>query len=184
MSRPNSGIVHEPCTLVYTLLNPDVITFDQMYLIVRSLHSYMVESITPNPELQNVHVKLNFQASVANAQARLRDLVAAVSVTKLSSFIQEHEFSELEQLRRRFGIGGGDVDTASVLPSYRPPGPAPRPRVRGRRPKAFAQRPAPYPVYKENTYFPVESPSFQGTIPDNQGFEEDSTINLCSGEAD
>lgn len=99
------NITSEPCTLVYTLLDTSAIPFDDFHLIVRSLHSYMVEDIIPHPENFNVHVKLQYQASIANAEAKLGDLAALVSVTKLSSFIKDSEISRLEQLKRRFNIG-------------------------------------------------------------------------------
>lgn len=102
------NIVTEPCTLVYTLLDSNELPYDDFYLIVRSLHSYMVEKIIPHPDANNVHVKLQYQASVANAEAKLGDLSSLVSVTKLSSFIKDTEISHLEQLRRRFNIGGAD----------------------------------------------------------------------------
>lgn len=137
----NRGLCQEPCTLVYTLLDTNALTFDEFSLIVRSLHSYMVDSIIPNPEYNNVHVKLNYQASVTNATAKLGGLQTTIGITKLSTFVQENEFSTLEQLRRKFGFG---VDTTT------PPAPTttlPRQRVRtrgGRGARVFAPRPAPY----------------------------------------
>lgn len=140
MSR-HSAISYEPCTLVYTLIDPKVINFEDMSLIVRSLHSFMVESVTPNPSQNNVHVKLNYQASVANAQNKLGSLQCAVAVTKLSNFVQESEFSRLEQLKRKYGIGQQD-DAVCPPPSVNPPR-GNRGRGRGRVPK-FAPRPSPY----------------------------------------
>lgn len=145
------NITHEPSTLVYTLLDESKINFDDFYLIVRSLHSYMVDSIVPNPEHLNVHVKLNYQASVSNAQQKLGALQSAVGVTKLSSHINESEFSRLEQLRRRFGVG--IMDPEPVSRAAKPRG-GYRRTVRGR-PRIFAQRPAPYPVVEEtDTEYP------------------------------
>lgn len=105
MAQRQGNIVFEPCTLVYTLIDDNSINFDDFALIVRSLHTYMVESITPNKDMHNVHVKLNYQASVANAISKLGFLQDAIAVTKLSSFVDESEFSRLDNLRRRFGIG-------------------------------------------------------------------------------
>lgn len=135
------NITHEPCTLVYTLLNDQIINFNDFHLIVRSLHSYMVDSIVPNPELKNVHVKLNYQASIANATSKLGALQSAVAVSKLSSFVKENEFSHLEHLRRRFGIGS----SADGQPA---PGPSRSTRPRGKRnyQRAFEKRP-PRPTY-------------------------------------
>lgn len=145
------NITHEPCTLVYTLLDESKIGFDDFYLVVRSLHSYMVDSIVPNPENLNVHVKLNYQASIINAQQKLGALQSAVGVTKLSSHINESEFTRLEQLRRRFGVG--QLDPEPVPRATRPRG-GYRRTVRGR-PRIFATRPAPYPVNEEaDTEYP------------------------------
>lgn len=105
MSRKNTGITFEPCTLVYTLLDSNILSFDDFSLIIRSLHSYMVESIIPNAEKMNVHVKLNYQASVKNSSIKLGTLQNVIAVSKLSNYVQESEFSKLEQLRRQFGLG-------------------------------------------------------------------------------
>lgn len=135
----NGGITYEPCTLVYTLLDESAVSFDDFELIIRSLHSFMVDSITPNHQMKNVHVKLNYQASTINAQNKLGILQSSVAVTKLSNFVQESEFSKLEQLKRRFNIGSLDGDGSTAV--YCTP---PR-RGRGRgRPPTFAARPPPY----------------------------------------
>lgn len=133
MSRMN--ITHEPCTLVYTLLDPSIINFDDFSLIVRSLHSYMVDSIVPNADQNNVHVKLNYQASVGNAIQKLGSLQSAVGVTKLSSYVKESEFAHLERLRRQFAIGVPECSTDTVQP---------RRRVNRGRGRTFAARPPPY----------------------------------------
>lgn len=147
-------ISNEPCTLVYTLMDTNIVSFDDFHLIVRGLHSYQVDSITPHPDMNNVHVKLNYQASIANAQAKLGSLAAVVSVSKLSSFVKENEFTRLEQLRRRFNIASspGYTDDGSA-----PAVPQSRIRVRGRGrggAKTFAPRPAPYPTAKR-IYIPT-----------------------------
>lgn len=136
MSR-NNGITFEPCTLVYTLLDDNTISFEDFELIVRSLHSYMVDSITPNKPMRNVHVKLNYQASTINAQNKLGILQSCVAVTKLSNFVQESEFSKLEQFKRQFNIGGSQDDFPS-------PSPQRQQRRRGSGRAQFAPRPAPY----------------------------------------
>lgn len=139
-NRGSGGISYEPCTLVYTLLTNEFLDFEDFYLLVRSLHTFMVEAVTPNPELQNVHVRLNYQASIANAIAKLGDLQGIISVTKLSAFVQESELSRLEDIKRRFNIGPGAAETEQ------PPPVAPKKtyKKRGAGGQIFGQRPAPY----------------------------------------
>lgn len=112
----------EPCTLVYTLLDPTIISYDDFELIIRSLHKYLVESITPNREMQNVHVKLGYQASIVNIKSKLGLLRDAIGVIKLSSFIKECEISKLEQLRQQFGLFGGENDESRPQRPYKPRG--------------------------------------------------------------
>lgn len=99
------GIVKEPSTLVYTLLDNNFMPFDDFELIVRSMHSYLVNSFVPYPETFTVHVKLDYQASAINAHAKLGDLAEIVSVTRLSNFVKDTEIAALEQLRRKYNIG-------------------------------------------------------------------------------
>lgn len=143
MARNN--ITFEPCTLVYTLLDTNELSFDDFSLIIRSLHTYMVETVVPNPEMNNVHVKLNYQASLGNAIAKLGSLQSSIGVTKLSSFVNESEFSRLESLRRKFGIGVGDSDSPAVPTTYKSRRAPKKTYARGT-PRVFTQRPAPYPV--------------------------------------
>lgn len=160
------NISHEPCTLVYTLLDSNAISFEDFSLIVRSLHSYMVDSIKPNPEQLNVHVKLNYQASLVNATAKLGDLQQYVGLTKLSSFVQDSELTRLEMLRKQFNICTDAV-----------PEPAPRHRPVQRRPtanranRAFNPRNVPYarpvpqpivhapPQYETEDLYATQQPS-------------------------
>lgn len=134
MARSNNTISFEPCTLVYTLIDPEFIPFDDFSLIIRSLHTYMVESVTPNPSMNNVHVKLNYQASIANAQKKLGGLTQAVGITKLSNHVKESEFSRLELLKQQYGINHGSDEPLPYA--------APRGRGRGR---IFPSRPPVYP---------------------------------------
>lgn len=134
------GLSLEPSTLVYTLLEPAKLPFDDFFLLIRSLHAYRVEAIVPNKDLNQVHVKLQYQASSVNAQAKLGDLQQYVAVTKMSNFVKESEFSHLEQLRRRFGIGLPDAAEPTYQPTRRQRG-ATR---RGAATRVFASRPAPY----------------------------------------
>lgn len=103
-------LVLEPSTLVYTLFDESAISYDDFYLVIRSLHSYMVESINPNPEAKSVQVRLKYQASVENAQAKLGKLQFYCTVSKLSNFVADDELSRLGQLTAMFGIGGGDFE--------------------------------------------------------------------------
>lgn len=128
------NIKFEPCTLVYSLLNPNRIKFDDFYLIVRGLHNYMVESITPDALNNSVQVRLGYQASISNAINKLGGLRDDVGVSKMSSHIKENEFSRLELLRQQYGIQINSPD------EYVPPA-----KPRGRRPRAtFNPRSAPY----------------------------------------
>lgn len=130
----NSGITYEPCTLVYTLLDENELPFEDFYLYIRGIHSFMVEKFIPNAEMGNVHVHLQYQASVANFQEKLGGLQPYVALTKLSNFVQESEYGRLEHLRRMYGL--------------RTEEPTAQPRRRGTGRKAgpvFAARPAPYP---------------------------------------
>lgn len=137
----NRGITYEPCTLVYTLLNEDVISFDDFCLLIRANHSFMVESINPNPETNNVQVKLNYQASLVNAISKLGDLQQVIAVTKLSAFVKENEISRLDDIRRRFNIG---TTTPDIDQSVHQSAGGPRRGGRGKAASIFAPRPAPY----------------------------------------
>lgn len=121
----------EPCTLVYTLVNEKKLKFTDFYLLIRGMHNYMVESITPNPEAKNVHVKLGYQASVLNAQSKLGPLIEHIVVSKLSSFINEDEYSRLDYLRQKYGLPCGSDDNKYT------PGPT-------RRQPVYKPRAAPY----------------------------------------
>lgn len=155
------NITYESCTLVYTLLNPDVLNFNDFNLIVRSLHSFMVEDIIPHENANNVHVKLGYQASVINAQRKLgKKLINLIGVSKLSSHIKESEFSRLEQLRRKYGL---DCQSDEQL-GHKPRGSGGN-RSRGR---LFKPRPAPYNT-KKALQQPKTSPVWED-IPDAQTF--------------
>lgn len=120
-SRRNRGIVEEPCTLVYTLLSTSPIPFNDVSLIVRSLHSYMVESITCDIPSRTVTVKLGYQASVENAKKKLGKLINHVSVIKLSNHIDVSEIPYLEELKRKYGLPiGAEEDIPKKRPTKRP----------------------------------------------------------------
>lgn len=139
----NRGITYEPCTLVYTLLNEDIISFDDFCLLIRANHSFMVESIVPNSDTNNVQVKLNYQASLVNAISKLGDLQQVVAVTKLSAYVKENELSRLDDLRRRFNINTSSA-TNDVNEPLRQPVGGPRRGRGGKAASVFAPRPAPY----------------------------------------
>nr|QTE03844.1 MAG: hypothetical protein [Passer montanus parvoviridae sp.] len=176
----NFNITFEPCTLVYTLLDPTVLPFDDFSLLIRSLHTYMVDSITPNPNQNNVHVKLNYQASTVNAQKKLGSLADFVHISKLSSFVKETEFSRLAELQKQFGIQlGGDTPDAAPTP-YR----APRGAGRGRRvfpnrvhPYAKATKAPPTVVHQYSAISeeePEETPgSYQSTSFDHENQQQE-----------
>jgi len=154
-----TGLTYEPCTLVYTLLDTRVINFQQFYLIIRGNHNFMVEFIKPLPEQNSVHVKLGYQASIANAVKKLGYLAGSVCVSKLNSLISQDEYSELEQLRQHFGISVS-APTASAASEVMPPPPITFKRGRGGR--IFNQRPAPYKPK------PAKKPTPSYEIPDTQ----------------
>nr|QTE03820.1 MAG: hypothetical protein 2 [Parus major densovirus] len=139
----NRGITYEPCTLVYTLLNEDIISFDDFCLLIRANHSFMVESIIPNPDTNNVQVKLNYQASLVNAISKLGDLQQVIAVTKLSAYVKENELSRLDELRRQFNISTSSTAVDIEQPVHQPIG-GPRRGRGGKAAAVFAPRPAPY----------------------------------------
>lgn len=138
------NITYESCTLVYTLLDDSVISFDDFFLLVRSLHSYLVDEFIPNKAMKNVHVKLGYQASINNARNKLGlTLQNVIGITKLSNHIKESEFSRLELLRCQFGLPSGSDEPLhqQSVPQRRNGG------GRGRgaaRPSVFPTRPQPY----------------------------------------
>lgn len=131
MAQRNGGISYEPCTLVYTLLeNNENFSFDDMYLYLRSIHTFMVEEIKPFPESNSVQVKLGYQASVINAKRKLGKK-NYIALTKLSNFVKPHEISRLEVIRAKLGVNYDADDAPSTS--------APR-----RRYASKLQRPKPY----------------------------------------
>lgn len=127
----NITITKEPCTLVYTLINSSMLCYEDFYLLIRSLHSFMVESITSVPEANSVHVKLGYQASVSNAIKKLGGLRNFVSVNKLSSHVKQSELSRLEYLRQQYGLSMPADDRCSTFfPAIDPN--AFKPKAKGR----------------------------------------------------
>lgn len=104
--KKRKTITEEPCILVYTLHDSAQLSFDDFSLIIRGLHTYMVEDVVPYPTKFTVHVKLGYQASIENATKKLGDLAEIASISKLSSHVKEHEITRLQELKQRFGIAG------------------------------------------------------------------------------
>ena len=105
-AKKRKNLVEEPCTLVYTLFDSSCLNFDDFYLLIRGLHTYMVEEITPFADKNSVHVRLGYQASVDNATKKMGNLTKYVSLSKMSNFVKESEINKLQQLRQRFNILG------------------------------------------------------------------------------
>lgn len=101
-------------TLIYKLNDEAPITFNQFYLIVRALHTYKVETFTPDEENKIVTVKLAYNASMKNVRAKLGSVPA--TVTKANPFIQNSELSELESLRSTFQFGATAEEEESDTP--------------------------------------------------------------------
>lgn len=91
-------------TLVYELDEQQkVLTFDEFFLIIRSLHSYRVTSIKPDREAGNVTVELGYVCSIKNVRSKLG--VLPVKVSKLNPNLDISELPLLSELRRKFGFG-------------------------------------------------------------------------------
>lgn len=186
MNSTRGNIVNTPSTLVYTLLNEKLITFEQFYLIIRGNHAFMVESVQPNPELKTVHVKLNYQASVSNAIAKLGALASSVSVCKLNTLVHENEYAELDQLRKHFGIGqpdgvpstssagGGRVGRRGPLFAAGRPKPYKQPKKKQQHQHVSFDETSSPPDVQELSYVPTQSPILQSQfyIGDNSENEE------------
>lgn len=171
-----ANIVAEPCTLVYTLLD-DAFDFKDFDLIVRGLHRYQVKGFVANPENRNVHVQLNYQASVDNAYKKLGSLQPIIAVSKLSSFVKEDEFARLEQLRRQYGFGTVHDD----VQQYQPPAYKPSRKGRGRGAggsRAFTPRPAPY----QRPSYPPQSPPATPTYQPTPGTSYETAQNYPPGD--
>lgn len=97
-------MTEEPCTLVYTLNCNSELPFDHFSLLVRSLHTYMVEDIIEYPDKKCVHVKLGYQASVKNTTKKMGGLGKHCCLNKLSTFVKDEELSLLDTLRRQYGL--------------------------------------------------------------------------------
>lgn len=168
MAQKSFSLCREPSTLVYTLLDPRACTFEQFFLLVKGNHSHMVDDFIPFKSTQTVHVKLQYQASVANATAKLGHLASIVSVSKLNNHIREDEYAELHRLQQHFKIGSATSHPAPIIPVI------PKPiRKRG---TFAATRPTPYKPKKSTPKQPTsvvseEEEDAVNYIPDTQECE-------------
>lgn len=111
-NKKRKALVEEPCTLVYTLTNSKDLSFEDFGLLIRGMHSYMVEDITTFENTKTVHVKLGYQASIDNTTKKLKDLANYCVVSKLSSHVKDTEIQRLNELKLRFNIAGGSKSNA------------------------------------------------------------------------
>lgn len=105
----------EYSTLIYTLHEGAPITFDNFYLIIRSLHGFKVDAITPSPETSTITVSVFFYANVQNARKKLGGLSEFIDVSRISEQIKPHELSDLAKLRAlyKFGSGADEEESSS-----------------------------------------------------------------------
>lgn len=89
-----------------------MLSFEDFDLLIRGLHSYGVESFTPDPENNTLCVKLTYNCSMENVKAKMNLLQQHVSVHKMSSYVKPTELSRLEKLQRQFCIGGTSASSA------------------------------------------------------------------------
>lgn len=92
-----------PSTLSYKLNEDAPLSFDQFYLIIRSLHMYKVKKITPLPDYNTVKVELLYNASMKNVRAKLGNVPATVD--KQNPNILDEEIGTLDALRATFNFG-------------------------------------------------------------------------------
>lgn len=119
MASKKRGLAEEPSTLVYTLLSSSPLPFEHMSLMVRSLHTYMVEEIKEYADKKCVHVKLGYQASIKNTTKKMGGLAKHVTLTKLSTYVKDDELSLLDTLRRQYGLGMPSNEEEEAGPSQR-----------------------------------------------------------------
>lgn len=134
MAKRGAAHVEEtPSTVVYTLLSNEL-SFDDFDLIVRSLHSYMVDDFIKHPENNSIHVKLGYQASIKNIKAKMGGLSNVIGVMKLAH-VKENELSRLESLRELYSFGFDDAAGSGTSSAVGPT---------RRRPVGGGRRPTPY----------------------------------------
>lgn len=106
-------------TLIYNLLNCNELCFSDFDLIVRSIHGYQVESITPCEETKTVTVVVNYHANMRNTRSRLGTAIEFISVERVNPNVRPTELSNLNKLRTRFGFGINSENEESETPKQR-----------------------------------------------------------------
>lgn len=95
-------------SIIYSLApNQSDLSFEGFLVAVKSLHSFRVKSITPDPETRTILVQLRYNCSMKNVRGRLGDL--PVTVHKVNPNLAAAELSTLETLRNKFRFG---IETA------------------------------------------------------------------------
>lgn len=114
-SKPSDGHLATASSLIYTL-NSDQndLSFDEFVIVVKSLHSFRVQEITPDPINKSVIVKLNYNCSMKNVRAKAGNL--PVTVFKVNPNIAPAELSTLETLRNKFRFGVETTEEEHNLP--------------------------------------------------------------------
>lgn len=97
-------------SLIYTLLDTDEISWSDFSLIIRSLHSYDVQSIDEDQECKTITVTVGYFANAKNARKRLGRASEFIAVSRESSNVRRDEIQTLQQLRRKFGFGRDNDD--------------------------------------------------------------------------
>lgn len=99
-----SSYLNTNSSLIYTLnSNQNLISFDEFVLVIKSLHSFRVKEIKPEPCTNSVLVKLEYNCSMKHVRAKLGNIPA--TVCKVNPNIALDELSTLEALRNRFRFG-------------------------------------------------------------------------------
>lgn len=101
-------------TLIYTftpdLLENDPISFNDVYLLIRSLHSYKVLSVTPKPDQNIVVVEVGYNANLRNIREKMGTLTKFVNIAKSNPNIELCEYDRLAELRQRFNVGASTAE--------------------------------------------------------------------------
>nr|WGZ60557.1 NS3 [Densovirinae sp.]WGZ60561.1 NS3 [Densovirinae sp.] len=99
---------NETSTLMYQLVDESLLAFNDFNLIVRSLHSYRVNKITPQPDSLSMVVELGYVCSLKNVASKLGSL--PVTVTKLNQNVGLDELDHLAALKRQFNFGTSETE--------------------------------------------------------------------------
>lgn len=102
--KSSQGHLATESSLVYTLNSDQTnLNFCDFVLIVKSLHSFRVKNIIPNPTTNTVLVQLEYNCSMKNVKSKLGNLPATVH--KVNPNISLDELPTLEALRSKFRFG-------------------------------------------------------------------------------